>query len=200
MTLWVFADLECPTVKRFVTAFLPSIIKTWVRDGTMKLEYRSLETDTYDEKTFFEQESAALAAGRQNKLWNYALTFIHEQGQKQTGYATDGFLTEIASQVPRLSRARWQHDRKDPLLSKQVALELHSATAKGLQYTPSFLLEFSRTGSGHTLSSGTDSVREEVESSLSATVTALREEASNDAPTLGFFGAQERNLGEIEAP
>jgi hypothetical protein len=188
--LWVYADLECPTVKRFVTAFLPSIIRNWVREGTVKLEYHSLRTDTYNEQTFFEQEAAALAAGRQNKMWNYALTFVHEQGETHTNYATDEFLADIASQVPGLSQTRWQHDRKDSLLSRRVARELHFASTRELQYTPSFSLAFN---------GATGSVREEVKASLSATVSALVNEASGDVPTLGFFAAQERNIGEIGA-
>jgi protein-disulfide isomerase len=191
ITLWVYADLECPTVRRFVTAYLPSIIRTWVRDGTVKLEYRSLRTDTYDERTFFNQEAAALAVGRQNKMWNYALTFIHEQGETHTNYATDEFLADIASQVPGLSRTRWQHDRQDSLLSKRVARELHFASTQELRSTPSFSLAFG---------GATDSVRKEVEASLNATVDALVEESSGDAPSLGFFGAQQRNLEEIGVP
>jgi hypothetical protein len=53
ITLRVFADLECPTVRRFVVSRLPAIISTWVRNGVIKLEYRSLETDTVNERTFF---------------------------------------------------------------------------------------------------------------------------------------------------
>lgn len=200
ITLWVFADLECPTVKRFVVAYLPSIIKTWVRDGSVKIDYRSLETDTYDERTFFKQEAAALAAGRQNKMWNYALTFIHEQGQKHTSYATDEFLAEIASQVPGLRRARWQHDREDPLLSKQVALELHSAHTRELQFTPSFLIGLDRESGRHMGSDSTASIRAELESSLSATVQTLGEEASSDVPTLESLGTQGNILGEIGMP
>jgi len=191
ITLWVYADLECPTVKRFVTAHLPSIIRTWVRDGTVNLEYLSLRTDTYDERTFFNQEAAAMAAGRQNKMWNYALTFIHEQGERHANYATDEFLTDIASQVPGLSRTRWQHDRQDSSLSKRVARELHFASTQELQSTPSFSL---------TYSGATGSVREEVEASLSAAVDALNEESSGDAPTLGSFGAKQSNLEKIEQP
>ena len=182
ITLWVYADLECPTVKRFVTAYLPSIIRTWVRDGTVKLDYRSLRTDTYDEQIFFDQEAAALAAGRQNKMWNYALTFIHEQGETHTSYATDEFLADIASQVPGLSPTRWQRERKDPLLGKRVARELHFASGKKLRYTPSFSLAFKGV---------TDSVRNEFKSSFIQTVNALVEEASGDVPTLGSFGPEE---------
>jgi thioredoxin family protein len=189
ITLWVSADLECPTVRRFATAYLPSIVRTWVRDGTVRLEYRSLRTDTDDEHAFFEQEAAALAAGRQDKMWNYALTFIHEQGQNHTGYASDEFLVDVASQVPDLGLDRWEHDRQDPPLFKRIARELHSAQIKELRYTPSFSLGFG----GRQQSTVADSVSEEFKSSFIRTVSALAdeaaEEASGDVPTLGFAGA-----------
>jgi Thioredoxin len=183
MTLWIFADLECPTVKRFVTAYLPSIIRTWVRDGTVKLEYRSLETDTSNEQTFFEQETAALAAGRQNRMWNYALTFIHEQGQRGTDYAIDAFLADVATQIPGLHRRQWQRDHGDSLLSRQVAHELHAAHVKNLRFTPSFLLSYGEKG-GSLRSGHAASLKAEFETFLSEVVSDLVEEASGDVPTL----------------
>jgi protein-disulfide isomerase len=187
ITLLVFADVECPTVKQFVEAHLPSIITTWVRNGSVKLEYRSLRTDTSDERVFYRQEVAALAAGRQDKLWNFVLTFVHEQGEVRTNYATDDFLAGIASQVPGLSRTRWRRDRAEPLLSKQVARDLRSANEIDLKSTPSFLLAFKR-GEGNSPIDVSDSVRKEVEAYLDATVNALLEEASGDVPTFGIFG------------
>jgi thioredoxin family protein len=189
ITLQVFADLECPTVKRFVTAFLPSIIENWVRTGHVKLEYRSLETDTYNEETFFQQEAAALAASRQNKMWNYALTFIHEQGKKGANYATDAFLTDVAVQVPGLDKAHWQRDRRDSLLPRQVAREVYMAHSRELKFTPSFLIGFGGPSKRTTASFGAKSVKKEVESSLSATINALVKEVSGDTPTLGSLGA-----------
>lgn len=190
ITLWIYADLQCPTVKLFVKSYLPSIVNTWVRNGDVKLEYRSLQTDTSNERTFFRQEIASLAAGRQDRMWNFLLTFLHEQKQANTGYVTEGFLAGIASQVPGLERARWRRDREDALLSKRVALGVYSAHQKDFSYTPSFLLGISRgkvdRGIGH---SDKASLRREVEESLSEDIVLLREEASRDFPTLGILGA-----------
>lgn len=151
ITLQVFADLECPTVKRFVVSLLPSIIDTWVRRGVIKLEYRSLETDTRSEHTFFKQEMAVLAAGRQDKTWNFALTAIHEQhyehfsnGYGHYNYMTEDLLTDIASRVPGLNIAQWGQDRKDTLLFNRVARDVHLAHVKGMRATPALLI--GRTG------------------------------------------------------
>jgi protein-disulfide isomerase len=189
VTVWVLVDLECPTVRLFVESYLPSILDTWVRTGDVKLIYRSLETDTYNEKTFYRQEIATLAAGRQNKLWNFALSFVQQQGEKFTDYATEEFLADIASQVPDLDRARWQRDREDASLSRRVAHDLYVANRMELSATPSFLVGASgEKGSGDGNEAASASLREEVESSLGKHIEALDQEAFKDAPTVGPLG------------
>jgi protein-disulfide isomerase len=196
ITVQVFADIECPTVKRFVVSYLPSVIDTWVRNGSVKLEYRSLETDTLNEQTFFKQEVAALAAGRQDKMWNFILTFVHEQEPEYTGYATDAFLADIASQVPGMKRAQWRHDREDPQLTEHVALGIHSAHARGFHSTPSFLLGLT---SGKVdkpvFSADLASLRKEVDTSLSLDIGSLNEETSGDTPTLEL--AERKEVREL---
>jgi protein-disulfide isomerase len=189
VTVWVLADLECPTVRLFAESYLPSILDTWVRTGDVKLIYRSLETDTYNEEIFYRQEIAALAAGRQNKMWNFVLTFVHQQGEKFTGYATDEFLTDIASQVPGLAKARWNRDREDSSLSKRVALDLRTASKMEMTSTPSFLVGLSG-GEGKRDVDQAESapLRREVELSLRKHIEALSEEAFKDAPTVGPLG------------
>lgn len=171
----MFADLECPTVKHFVESHLPSIINTWVRPGTVKLEYRSLKTDTIDEQTFFEQEEAALAAGRQDRMWNFALTFARQQGQPRTEYATDAFFSHVASQVPELNMEKWNRDREDISLFKVVALGRRAARTQGFRYTPSFLISTPPDMS---------SALSEIQSSLDEVIKALRAEDLGDVPAL----------------
>lgn len=189
VTVWVLADLECPTVRLFAESYLPSVLDTWVRTGDVKLVYRSLQTDTQKERTFYRQEIAALAAGRQDKMWNFALTFVHQQGEKFTEYATDEFLADIASQVPGLTRARWNRDREAPLLSKRVARDLRTANKMEMTSTPSFLVGLSGVeGKRDAGQAGSASLRREVEISLEKHIEALSEEAFKDAPTVGPLG------------
>jgi len=182
VTVWVYGDLECPTVTLFAEHSLPAIVDNWVRSGAVKLHYRSLETDTVNERLFFEQETAALAAGRQDKMWNFLLTFLRQQGEPHTDYVDEEFLVEIASQVPGLEPARWEREREDPPLFKQVALGVYSGHSNGLRSTPSFLMgvtegEVDRRGDR-------TEIREEVEAALGRDIDFLRKEASGDFPTL----------------
>lgn len=140
ITLQIFADLECPTVARFAAQKLPAIIDNWVRSGVVKLEYRSLKTDTASGAVFTRQDIAALAAGRQGKAWNYVLTFLRERVPRRINFATERFLADIGAQIPRLDRGRWLRDRGNPLLLKRVALSLHRADMEGLTATPAFLI------------------------------------------------------------
>ena len=42
---------------------------------------------------------AGLAAGKQNLFWQYTELFYHEQGQEDTGYVNEAYLTGLAQQI-----------------------------------------------------------------------------------------------------
>jgi protein-disulfide isomerase len=197
ITVQIFADLECPTVHTFVVSYLPDLIDKWVRDGSLNLELRSLETDTLIERTFFRQEAAALAAGSQNKMWDYVLTFVHEQGEQFTGYATNDYLADIASQVPGLDRPRWQRDRQDALLQEHVALAVHSAHAHGLRFTPSFLLRVNGNQLERAASApDTAPLKGAIERSMGHVVALLKQDPSGDNPV--FQSAELEDRKEVK--
>lgn len=185
ITVQVFADLECPTVRRFVIKHLPRLIADWVRPGLVQLQYHSLETDTLNEHRFFRQEAATLAAGEQDKLWNFFLTFVREQKLEYSGYATEAFLSDIGSQIQGLDEAQWRKDGADPALYERVALDLHAAHDEGLRYTPSFLLAPTHPkAKAPAALTSIDSLRRKVRASVAADVAALRQESTQDNPAL----------------
>src|ERR1700689_2536925 len=139
VTLQYFGDLECPVCRSFTVSALPSIIGKWVRGGQLRIEYHSLETATREEEVFKSQQVAALAAGRQQKMWNFIETFYHEQGEEDTGYATEGYIQGIAKQVPGLDLTQWTSERNDPTLAGQVESDAQAANSDGFNGTPSFL-------------------------------------------------------------
>jgi hypothetical protein len=76
---------------------------------------------------FVSQQAAALAAGVQDKLWNFVDTFYHEQGQEHTRYVTEAYLDGIARQVPALKLSEWESARENSQLTKQVVEDDHVA-------------------------------------------------------------------------
>jgi protein-disulfide isomerase len=140
ITLEYFGDLQCPFCRDFSLEVLPSIIRRWVRPGTLRVAYRALETATRDPDVFVAQQVAALAAGRQAKAWHFVETFYNEQGEENSGYVTESYLHEIASQIAGLNLTRWDSDRGDRELANEIANDENAAESGGVDGTPSFLI------------------------------------------------------------
>jgi len=141
VTVEYYADLQCPYCRRFTLLVLPSLIQRYVRSGKLRIEYRSLETATHDTQTFRLQQIAALAAGRQNKMWNFIDLFYHEQSRENSGYVTERYLQGLAQQVPGLDLIEWTAARSDPELAHALATDARAALQGGLNSTPSFLVD-----------------------------------------------------------
>jgi protein-disulfide isomerase len=140
VTMQYFGDLECPICKDFTLGALPSLMQKWVRTGKLRIQYRSLETATREPEVFKTQQIAALAAGKQNKMWQYIELFYNQQGEESSGYVTEKYLQGLAQQIPGLSLPQWTSDRGNAGLSNQLATDAQSANNEGFNGTPSFLL------------------------------------------------------------
>jgi protein-disulfide isomerase len=140
VTLKWFGDLECPFCRAFTLGALPSLIQRWVRRDQLRIEYRSMETATHEPAVFKLQQIAALAAGQQNKMWNFIELFYHEQGQEDSGYVTETYLQGLALQIPGLDLPRWTADRDSPALAHEVTADLRIVKEERFLGTPSFLI------------------------------------------------------------
>lgn len=155
ITLEYFGDLQCPYCRDFSLGVLPSIIERWVRAGTLRVEYRALETATREPDVFVAQQVAVLAAGKQVRAWHFVETFYDEQGEENSGYVTDSYLHGIASQIEGLNLNQWTSDRGDPELMKDIASDEQAAENASVRGTPSFLI--GANGGAMTKFSATDS-------------------------------------------
>jgi protein-disulfide isomerase len=141
VTVTEWGDLECPICRDFALGSETQLIANEVKAGKVKLIYRSLQTATQDPSVFGLQQSAALAAGKQNKAWNFILLFYHEQGAEGSGYVNQGFLNGLAQQVPGLNMAKWQADSRNPTLLARVQADEQAAQARGFNSTPSITVQ-----------------------------------------------------------
>lgn len=144
VTVTEFGDLECPVCRDFALGAEAQLISNDVKSGKVKLVYRSDETASAGSpipNVFPTQQIAAYAAGKQAKAWNYILLFYKEQGQEDTGYATEAYLDGLAQQVQGLDVATWKADRKDPSLASQFSSDVSSAKAKGYGSTPTIVVQ-----------------------------------------------------------
>ena len=141
VTMDYYGDLQCPVCQAFSLGALPRVISGYVRPGKVQIRYRSLQTATRDHSTFVEQQVAALAAGRQQRLWQYVELFYREQGQEGTGYVNDGYLQGLARQVPGLDIGSWSSARDDAALSREVQTDATAAGTVGATGTPTLIIK-----------------------------------------------------------
>jgi protein-disulfide isomerase len=137
VTLIEFADLQCPFCRDYTISQFPSIVAKYVKTGKVKMVFQNYAFIGPDSLT---AARAAEAAGKQNKLWNFIDVFYNNQGQENTDYVTDKFLTKIAKGAG-VDAKKMLADRQDPKIDQAIALAQQAAQQAGVNSTPTFVLK-----------------------------------------------------------
>lgn len=143
VSLVLFADLESPVSGLLAQQALPAVIRGPIRAGKAKLFFRSLCTSTCNgpgHRVFDRQQRAALAAGHQGLLWNYALLMFAEQGRSGSNYVNLDYLRGIARQIPALNLPQWQHDQDLRRYGVELTSDARAAGARHVFGTPTLLV------------------------------------------------------------
>ena len=100
VTLYEFADLQCPYCAQWERNTLPVLIRKYVRPGKLRIVFVGMTFLGPDSTKAFR---AALAAGQQNHFWNVAELLYVNQGTENTGWVTDAFVHSVGSAVSGLN-------------------------------------------------------------------------------------------------
>ncbi len=138
VTMTLFEDLQCPYCRHFTEDALPAIVNEYVKTGRVKLDWRGLHFLGPDSETALK---IALAAGKQNKLWEVIGLFYAKQGEENSGWVTDKKIDQILAAVPGLDAAKVKEDANSAAIAKQVAEMTNEAAASQVDATPSFFLQ-----------------------------------------------------------
>ena len=142
VTLVEFADLQCPFCRDFALQMLPLIVRDYVRTGSVRLEFQTLAFLGPDS----ERAARAVAgAAAHDRLWHLTDLFYFNQGQENSGYATDAFLDGLVAAIPGVDAAAVRRDGATPAADRLLADAKALAARHGIDSTPSFLI--GRTGS-----------------------------------------------------
>jgi protein-disulfide isomerase len=136
VTVYEFADLQCPFCAEFSRDNLPLLIRDFVRPGKVKLVYQDMAFLGNDSET---AAAAAAAAGQQDRLWYFTNLFYWNQGQENTGYVTDQFLTNIYKGIPGLDVAKANADRQKAPATDAIKEPRTLAQQYGVSSTPTFV-------------------------------------------------------------
>ena len=145
VTMYEYADLQCPYCARFSLETLPTIVQDYVRTGKVKLVFRGVAVLGPDSTPPLE---TAYAAGEQNRLWDFTELVFHNQGEENTGWVTDDRLRSIGKAVPRLDIDKAMGARTSPSVQTAISDAQAGWVNGGLRYTPSFVIV--RKGGGRT--------------------------------------------------
>jgi protein-disulfide isomerase len=137
VTIEEYIDLQCPFCQRFSQDGLPQLIEEYVKTGQAKLRLQTL--------TFIGADSergarVAWAAADQDKMWQFVENFFANQGQENSGYATEEFLEKVASGVEGLDAQKALDGRDSTQVTSSIQASQQAATKANVDSTPSFLV------------------------------------------------------------
>lgn len=133
-TLAEFADLQCPFCARFDREVLPTVLRRFVRPGKLRVELRPVAFLGPDSST---GAAATVAAGEQDRMWEFADLWYRNQGPENSGYATPEFLSSIA-RAASLDLDRWQRQSETPALVAILEGNARAAGTARIEGTPEF--------------------------------------------------------------
>jgi protein-disulfide isomerase len=136
-TLVEYVDLQCPYCQQFETQAMPSLIASYVRTGKVKIEARPIAFIGTDSQR---GRLAAIAAGQQNKLFNFAQILYVNQGVENTGWLNDQMVASAAASIPGLDVTRLLADSNSAAVKAQASSYDQLATKDSVQATPTILV------------------------------------------------------------
>lgn len=136
--LYEYADIQCPYCAEFSNHVLPSVIRSYVRTGKVKLVFHGLAFIGPDSTKALR---AVQAAGLQNRLWDVLDGVYARQGKENAGWVTDDLLKEIGGGVAGLDTARWLDETGSDAVTTRISDAAEAASTAGVNSTPSFVFK-----------------------------------------------------------
>ena len=136
VTVYLYEDFQCPVCGQFSRETFPEMVDRSVRGGEVKVISVPLIFIGSDS---VEAARAALAAGEQDRYWPYAQLLFENQGQENSGYVTDDFLTAQARNTPGLDVEQWSSDLKGSSVTHQLQAAQVKAQSAGVDATPTLI-------------------------------------------------------------
>jgi protein-disulfide isomerase len=137
VTMVEYVDLQCPFCQEFETQAMPTLISRYVRPGKLKVELRPVAIRGDDS---FRGQSATLAAGMENKMFNFAQLLYVNQGIENTGWLDDNMVKSAASSIAGLDVGLFLKQVSSSTVAEQVKTVDAQASADGLDRTPTILV------------------------------------------------------------
>ena len=137
VTLIQFEDPQCPICKAYQDEGFADIVNEYVKPGKINIRYAGLAFIGPDsEKALLH----VIAAGRQNKAFQFSEELYARQGAENSGWVTDDLLANIAASLG-LDHDQLMKDAASTEVSQEAGAMSAEATKLGVEGTPSFFIQ-----------------------------------------------------------
>jgi protein-disulfide isomerase len=102
VTMVEYIDLQCPICRAFETTVMPTIVPRYVKAGKVRVIARPIAFIGPDSER---GRSAALAAGEQNRFFDFAQILYFNQGSENSGWLSDSTVRSAFASIPGLDVA-----------------------------------------------------------------------------------------------
>jgi protein-disulfide isomerase len=137
VTIYLYEDLQCPACARFTRETFPELVTRYVEPGEVKVVSETIAILGPDSVPAVR---AALAAGEQNRHFEYSSLFFLNQGRENSGYVTDEYLIDIAEKTQDLDLSQWDEARESESVESEFDAVQATAQDEGIRGTPTLVL------------------------------------------------------------
>ncbi|MFE7355956.1 DsbA family protein [Streptomyces sp. NPDC057543] len=130
-----YADFKCGYCGKFARDTEPALVKKYVRNGTLRIEWRNFPIFGAESEA---AARAAWAAGQQGRFWQFHRA-AYAEGVKEKGFGKDR-LKALAQQAGVPDLDRFARDADSSAASAAVGKDQEQGYGIGATSTPSFLI------------------------------------------------------------
>jgi protein-disulfide isomerase len=161
VTITVFNDLQCGSCDDYQLRTVDPLIEEYARTDDARLEFRNFSLGP---TTTTEAAYAAMAAGEQNRQWQYVDLLFRNQKEAPGNEVSEEFLQDIANAIPEFDFEAWKQARESPEVSARVQEDAALAADLRLPAEPAIVV----TGPGGTRELDESPSKEQVEAAVAA--------------------------------
>jgi protein-disulfide isomerase len=137
VTIQLYEDFQCPACGQFARETLPDVVGRYVKPGEVRLVSETLAFLGPDSVS---TARAAIAAGEQDRYWQYAYLLFENQGPENSGYATEEFLRNLAEETEGLDVGEWEEAQNAGVVEEELQAVQQRATSDGVEATPTLVI------------------------------------------------------------
>jgi protein-disulfide isomerase len=136
----MFIDVQCPVCQNYETTYLPTVVRQYIRTGKVQLHLQPWAFLGGQGSQSFSGRYGVIAAGAQNKAFEYAKVLYDNQGTEESGWLSGQMMANIAASVTGLRLDAWRTDTNSSGARAVAAKVDKLATKVGVTGTPTILV------------------------------------------------------------